>query len=104
IPSNAVKNNVHPPRTTKALSNSPTPIDTFNGVMDNNTLIPPDIQGAAGPVYIMETTNQEFRIMQKNGTLQSTVDITTFFSATNGSGYFDPHVYYDPHYGGRFVA
>jgi hypothetical protein len=79
----------------KALANSPAPATSFNGVMDNSTLIPPDIRCAAGPNHVMQTTNQEFKIFNKSGSLLSTVAITTFFSASGGSGYFDPHVLYD---------
>ena len=63
--------------------------------MDNSSLIPPDIRGAVGPNHVMETTNQEFKIFTKTGTLVSTLSIVNFFSATGGSGYFDPHILYD---------
>ena len=79
----------------RATANSPAPSTSFNGTMDNGTLIPPDIRGAVGPNHVMETDNQEFKIFSKTGTLISTVSITTFFSASGGSGYFDPHVVYD---------
>ena len=82
---------------------SPAPTGSWNGVMDGGYLIPPDIRGAAGPVYVMETTNQQFNIYTKTGTLVSTLSISNFFSATGGGGYFDPHVVYDPNYG-RFVV
>lgn len=81
---------------------SPAPSVSFNGVMSNGTMIPPDIQGAAGPTYLMETTNQQFNIYTKTGTLSKTVSISTFFSATGGRGYFDPHVIYDSN-NGRFL-
>jgi len=84
------------------LENSPAPTASFNGVLDNGTLIPPDIQGAAGPSYIMETTNQQFNIYTKSGQLNSQVQISNLFSATSGSGFFDPHILYDPNYG-RFI-
>jgi len=87
----------------KALANSPATITSFNGILDNGTLIPPDIRGAVGPTYVLETTNQQFNIYTKTGTLQSTLSITTFFSATGGSGYFDPHCVYDPT-NGRFIV
>ena len=86
----------------KALKNSPATLSSFNGVLDNGTLIPPDIRGAVGPTYVLETTNQQFNIYTKTGTLQSTVTITSFFSATGGSGYFDPHCVYDAT-NGRYI-
>lgn len=79
-----------------AAVNSPAASLNINGVLDNGTLIPPDINGAVGSTYVMETTNQEFRIYTKAGALNSTVTITTFFSATGGSGYYDPHIVFDP--------
>lgn len=88
----------------KSLTNSPATLTSFNGVMDNGTLIPPDIRGAVGPTYILETTNQQFNVYTKTGTLQTTLSITSFFSATGGSGYFDPHCVYDPTNGRYIVA
>ncbi len=81
---------------------SPAPTASFNGVEDNGTLIPPDIEAAAVPTYVLETTNQQFNIYTKTGTLQSTLTITTLLSPTGGSGFFDPHVEYDAN-GGRFI-
>ena len=49
----------------KALVSSPVASATFNGVLDNGTLIPPDIRGCAGPNYVIETTNQQFNIYTK---------------------------------------
>jgi len=101
VPADAVVNTIDVKAVTaqKAAAvtlNSPSPSLNFNGVLDNGTLIPPDINGAVGKTYVMETTNQEFRIYTKAGALNSTVTITTFFSGTGGSGYYDPHIVYDP--------
>jgi len=75
---------------------SPAPILSFNGVMGDGSVIPPDINAAAGLTYVMETTNQSFGIYNKTtGALVSSVDITTFFNASGGNGYFDPHILYD---------
>ena len=98
----AVSYNVPPANGAKALVNSPVASTTFTGVVDNGSLIPPDVRGAAGPTYVMETTNQEFKIYTKAGSLVSTVSIPTFFSASGGSGYFDPHIVYDPT-NGRYI-
>ncbi len=97
VPTDALNFNI-PPQTShgnQIQSVSPAPTTSFNGVMDNGTLIPPDIRGAAGSNYIMQTTNQEFKIYTKTGTLNSTVSITSFFSGSGGSGFFDPHIVYD---------
>ncbi len=98
IPSDAYHFNVQPSPQDQGGHNTITsqaPVTSFNGILDNGTLIPPDIRGAAGVTYVMETTNQHFKVYTKTGTLVSTLSITTFFSATGGSGYFDPHILYD---------
>ena len=82
---------------------SPAPKISFNGTMDNGTSIPPDIQGAAGPTYLMETTNQAINIFTKTGTVNKSVTTATFFSASGGKLFFDPHVYYDPSYS-RYIV
>ncbi|HWB62873.1 MAG TPA: PKD domain-containing protein [Chitinophagales bacterium] len=82
---------------------SPAPTATFNGTLGDGTLIPPDIQGATGPTYVMETNNLKFDIYTKTGTHQTSLSITSFFNATGGNGYFDPHILYDNVYG-RFIV
>ena len=80
-----------------ATTASPAPTQNFQGVLDNGTLIPPDINGAVGTNYVVETTNQQFNIYTKStGALKSTVSINTLFSPSGLSGYYDPHVVYDP--------
>ena len=81
-------------------ANSPAPILSFNGVMGDGSEIPPDIMAAAGINYVMETTNQSYGIYNKTtGALVSNVDITTFYNASGGNGYFDPHILYDAVHG-----
>ena len=82
--------------------NSPAASKNFTGIVDNGTLIPPDIKGAVGKTYIIETTNQEFRIYTKTGAFVRTLSIPTFFAASGGSKYFDPQVLYDSTYD-RFI-
>jgi PKD repeat protein len=74
---------------------SPTPLGYFLGTAGNGSLVPPDIAGAAGPAYIMETNNQQFEIYNKAGVHQSTLSIDNFFSGGVAGGYFDPHILYD---------
>ena len=50
----------------------------------------------------METINSQFAIFSKTGTNVNTLTITTFFTATGASDYYDPHVEYDP-YGTRWL-
>lgn len=83
---------------------SPAPSLVFNGILDNGSLYPPDIEGAAGPVYVMETTNQEFDLYTKDGTFNSSVSPYTLFASTGGSFFFDPHVLYDETHGHYLIV
>lgn len=75
--------------------NSPAPLASFLGTAGNGSLIPPDVAGAAGPTYVMETNNQQFDIYTKTGTHHSTVSIDAFFTGGVTGGFFDPHICYD---------
>ena len=103
IPAGAPVANI-PVNTLKSLINSPAPLGSWNGTMQNQQLIPPDIRGAASSGnWVMETNNEQFDIWNKTGTHLSTLDIPTFFNASGGSGYFDPHILYDNNYN-RFIV
>lgn len=105
VPAGAKTQNVTLPKgkAAAALSASPTPTQNFAGVADNGTLIPPDINGAVGSNYVIETTNQQFNIYTKSsGALASTLTISTLFSPSGLYNYYDPHVVYDPN-NNRFI-
>ncbi|MDB5283921.1 MAG: hypothetical protein JWO06_2996, partial [Bacteroidota bacterium] len=88
----------------KALSSSPAPTGQWNGTLQNVQLIPPDIRGAASSGnWVMETNNEQFDIWNKTGTHLSTLSYDNFFSASGGSGFFDPHILYDATYN-RFIV
>lgn len=53
---------------------------------------PPDPNAAAGPNYIVETSNQQLTILTKDGTIVSNVDLGTFFGHPE---YGDAHVIYN---------
>ena len=91
-----------PVNTLKSSVNSSPPLLSFPAIQDYGVLIPPDIQGAAGVNYILETTNQEFDVFNKSGALIKAVSLTGFFSSTHGARFFDPHVLYDAARG-RFI-
>ncbi|MEI6206552.1 MAG: VCBS repeat-containing protein [Desulfuromonadales bacterium] len=79
----------------------------FQAIVDNNTSIPPDTQGAVGPSHVMTTLNSEVRIQSKTGTIISTVPLSSFFSTLKNASnaafdVFDPHVRFDP-IGSRWV-
>jgi len=68
----------------------------FQAIPDNNTSIPPDTMGAAGPNHLMATLNTQVRIQNKSGSSISTVSLNSFWSSVNGgSDSFDPKIYYD---------
>ena len=78
---------------------SPSPNIVFNGWCPTTiNLIPPDVSGACGDSLILETNNQRFDIYQRNGTHVTQLSINTLFSPSGGSGYFDPHIYFDKNY------
>jgi hypothetical protein len=86
-----------------AFDSTPEPSNVFNGIQDAEVTIPPDINGAAGNNYLMETTNQEFDIFKKSG--GGAVDVVSpddFFSFPGGD-FYDPHVLYDASYG-RYIV
>lgn len=83
----------------------PTLTGNFEGLNDNNTSIPPDTMGAAGPDHLMVMLNTQVRIQNKTGTNLSTVTLDTFWTSGTGlSGNpFDPRLIYDS-ISGRWMA
>jgi hypothetical protein len=94
-----------------------TTTNNFLGLTDNSAVsypsgsffsyIPPDTYGYAGPNHLMVVLNTQYRILQKNGTVVSTIDAEDFWKGTTGyyappittnvaTGHSDPHVKYDP--------
>ncbi len=94
-----------------------TTVNNFLALTDNSAVsypsgsffsyIPPDTYGYAGPNHLMVVLNTQYRIMQKNGTVISTIDAEDFWKGTTGYyappittniaiGHSDPHVKYDP--------
>jgi len=89
--------NATPPADTLATL-SPGPVSSFAALEDNNTSIPPDTHGAAGPNHLMVTLNTQVRIQTRTGTTLSTVSLDSFF----GTNAFDPRIHYDP-YNNRWI-
>ena len=83
----------------------PTVTANFAALDDNNTIVPPDTMGAAGPSHLMTMLNSQVRIQDKTGGIMSTVSFSTFWTSGTGlSGTpFDPHVLYDS-VSGRWIA
>lgn len=77
---------------------SPLPDADFLGLEDNNSSIPPDVNGAVGPDHLMITLNTEIRIMEKTGEPISTISTGSFWYPMPGAGdVFDPKIQYDPY-------
>jgi uncharacterized repeat protein (TIGR01451 family) len=81
---------------------SPATASSFVALPDNNTTIPPDTNGAAGPNHLMTALNSEVRIQDKTGANLSTVSLDTFWSSLGNPNAFDPRLAYDP-YGNRWI-
>ncbi|MBN2174495.1 MAG: PKD domain-containing protein [Bacteroidales bacterium] len=82
---------------------SPLPDMDFLALKDNNTSIPPDVNGAVGPNHLMVTLNTEIRIMDRDGNTISTIGTGAFWTEIpGGSGTFDPKISYDP-YANRWI-
>ncbi len=75
---------------------SPAPALTFNAIDDNNSTIPPDVNGAVGPNHIMTTLNSQVRIQNLTGTTISTVSLNAFWASVGNPGTFDPKILYEP--------
>jgi subtilisin-like proprotein convertase family protein len=82
---------------------SPSPGTSFAGLDDipkvgsGFIVIPPDTDGAVGLTRVMSGLNNNYRIQNKaSGAVLSTVSIDTFWSASGGSGFFDPKMLFDP--------
>ena len=75
---------------------SPSPISNFAGISDNNTSIPPDVNGTVGLTHVMTTLNTQVRISDRNGVTISTVTLDAFWAPVgSASGCYDPKVLYD---------
>lgn len=81
---------------------SPPPVVSFPALEDNNTSIPPDTHGAAGPNHLMVTLNTQVRIQTRAGATLSTVSLASFWQAVGVIDVFDPKVLYDS-YAGRWI-
>src|SRR3972149_1570527 len=65
-------------------------LTSFAALGDNNTNIPPDTHGAAGPGHLMTMLNTQVRIQSLAGGIISTSSLNSFWSPTCASDIFDP--------------
>jgi hypothetical protein len=84
-------------------TNAPPPTDSFQGIPDAGSFIPPDPHMAAGPNHLMLATNTDFAIFDKSGNNLFQLDATVWFSnvlAGLGGSFsvaMDPQLVYDHH-------
>src|SRR5205823_3385779 len=64
--------------------NGPAIATNFAALGDNNTEIPPDTMGAAGPSHLLTMLNSQVRIQNKGGGIISTVSLASFWTAGTG--------------------
>ncbi len=84
------------PSQAQAVTVSPPPAASFAALGDNNTVIPPDVHGAAGPNHLMVTLNSQVRIQNRTGGVLSTVTLNSFWASLGNPSCFDPKILYDP--------
>ncbi|MCI0405970.1 MAG: hypothetical protein L0209_07855 [candidate division Zixibacteria bacterium] len=92
-------------QTPSAVASPPTAV-SWQGLVDNNTRIPPDVHGAVGGPHVMTTLNSQIRVNNRSGGIVSTASLQTFWSPVGpfvGVGAFDPKVLYDP-YNNRWMT
>ena len=73
-------------------------LESFLGLSDDNSAIPPDTMGAAGPDHLMIMLNTEVIIQFRSGGEFGRVSLDTFWTSGTGlSGEcFDPRLEFDP--------
>jgi hypothetical protein len=74
----------------------PAPSVGFVGLIDNNTSIPPDVNGAVGPNHVMTTLNTEIKIQNKTGGAISSLTNSGFWTVEETGTIYDPKIVYDP--------
>lgn len=107
IPQN--QHSLQSPRLTPAEPDAtlgPALITSFAALGDDNTSIPPDTHGAAGPNHLMTMLNSRVRRQDLSGGTISTLTLTGFWASLGpfpAGGPFDPKIIYDPG-SGRWMA
>lgn len=85
---------------------SPAPAASFQGVLDDDYMVPPDTMGAVGLNDVMETVNSQVEVLNRTGQVLGLVDEYTFWYASgavdSSDMLTDPHLIYDP-YNNRWV-
>jgi len=81
----------------------PIQMESFDGIPDLGTTIPPDPHAAVGPNHILATVNSRFRISDKEGNTLKTITASTWYqSVLPSASPFDPQIMYD-HFNSRWI-
>ena len=76
---------------------SPPLAGSFQALLDNGLVVPPDTMGAVGPRHLMVVHNSEVRIQNRAGGEISRVPLDTFWASVGFPLVFDPKAVYDPY-------
>jgi len=99
VPMDAVRGNVVEPITSSDVVYAPpVTLQSFQALDDDNSTLPPDTNGAAGPAHVVTVLNTSIRIQDRDGSTLRTVSIGSFFDSVRKlGGVFDPHIVFDAH-------
>lgn len=76
---------------------SPPLASSFQALLDNGHVIPPDTDGAIGPNHVVTMLNSEVRVHDRSGRELVTTTLTSFWTKVSGNLLVsDPHIEYDP--------
>ncbi len=84
---------------------SPGTATSFEALLDNDTMIPPDTMGAVSPNQVVTTLNSQIQVQDRNGQIvDSWLNLQDFWSSSvpGITEVFDPRLTYDP-YDGRWI-
>jgi PKD domain len=76
---------------------SPPLATSFQALVDNQMVFPPDTEGAIGPNHVVTTLNSQTRIQDHGGKELLLVTFDAFWSKVTSGGFLsDPKILYDP--------
>ena len=88
---------VRPQRAGIVQSSSPPLASSFQALLDDGRLVPPDTGGAIGPNHVVTMLNSQVRVHDRSGRELSTTTLASFWSKVTGNLFVsDPHIEYDP--------
>src|SRR3954451_2994659 len=97
VPLDAIRSSIAEPITSSDIVYAPpVTLQSFAAFQDDNSALPPDTNGAAGPAHVVTLLNTALRIHDRSGAVLQTVSIKTFFESVRNAGrVFDPHIVFD---------